>query len=159
MPAASLSPVPPLTLNVVEEVTSTAADPSDSCALATSCARWYTEVHCTRLSTVLSMELLPSKLGYGRDARVTLVTATTSTVPVALTPSNDTVTPAVPVKAVLATLIWLPLEIETKGPDDVKLVRGSEDTTRVLPSAYLTDAVTVLTVGMLIGDAAARLPE
>jgi len=146
-------------VNVVMEVRSTAADPSDSCALTTSCARWYTEVHCTRLSTVLSMELLPVKLGNGRDASDTLVTATTSTVPVALTPSNVTVTAAVPVKPLLlATLIWLRFAMEIKGLELVKLVRESADTTSVLPSAYLTVAVTILTVRMLIGDTAARLP-
>jgi hypothetical protein len=106
------------------------------------------------------MELLPVKLGYGRDASDTLVTATTSTVPVVLTPSNVTVTPAVPYKpSLLATLIWLRFVIESNVLDVVKLVRESKDTTSVLPPAYLTVTVTKLTVRMLIGDAAARLLE
>jgi len=145
---------------VVAEVRSTAADPSDSCALATSFARWYTEVHCTRLSTVLSMELLPVKLGYGCDAIDTLVTTTTSTVPVTLTPSNVTVIPAVPYKpSLLAALIWLRFVIEIEGPEVVKVVLAASDTTSVSPFAYLTVAVTILTVGTLISDAAARLLE
>jgi hypothetical protein len=74
-----------------------------------------------------------------------------------LTPSNVTVTAAVPVKPLLATLIWLRFVIEIKGLELVKLVRESADTTSVLPPAYLTVAVTILTVRMLIGDTAARL--
>jgi hypothetical protein len=104
------------------------------------------------------MELLLEKLGNGRDASDTLVTATTSTVPVALTPSNVTVTPAVPYNpSLLATLIWLRFVMEIKGLELVKLVRESADTTTVLPPVYLTVAVMILTVRMLIGDAAARL--
>jgi hypothetical protein len=143
-------------LNVIEEVISTAADPSDSCTLATSCARWYTEVHCTRLSTVLSMELLPVKLGYGRDASDTLVTATTSTVPVTLFPSYVTVKEAVPEALLSAALIWFCV-MEMRGLAVVKAVLEAEDTTTVLPSKNLTVTVAVLRVGMLIGDAAARL--
>ena len=100
------------------------------------------------------------KLGYGRDASVTLVTATTCTNPVALTPSNVTVTPAVPYKpALLATLIWLRFVMEINGLEVVKVVLVASDTTSVLPPTYLTVAVMVLKEGMLTGDAAARLLE
>jgi len=102
------------------------------------------------------MKLLPAKVGCGRDASDILVTTTTSTVPVTLTPSNVTVTPAVPVKpSLLATLIWLRFVIEINGLKVVKLARA--DTTSVLPPTYLTVAVTTLRAGMLIGDTAARL--
>jgi hypothetical protein len=106
------------------------------------------------------MELLPEKLGYGRDVSDTLVTATTSTVPVMLTPSNITVIRAMPYKpSLLATLIWLRFVMEIKGLEEVTIVLVAEDTTSVLPSAYLTVAVTVLRVRMLTGDAAARSLE
>jgi hypothetical protein len=49
--------------------------------------------------------------------------------------------------------------MEIKGLELVKLVRESADTTTVLPPAYLTVTVTILTVRMLIGDTAARLLE
>jgi hypothetical protein len=102
------------------------------------------------------MELLPENLGYGRDASDTLVTATTSTVHVVLTPSNITVIRAMPYKpSLLATLIWLRFVMEIKGLAELTVVRKSADTTSVLPSAYLTVAVTVLRVRMLTGDAAA----
>jgi len=130
-------------LNVIAEVISTAADLSDSCALTTSCARWYTEVHCTRLSTVLSMELLPKKLGYGRDTSDTLVTATTSTVPVTLFPSYVTLKEAVPEALLSAALIWFCV-MEMRGLAVVKAVLGAEDTTTVLPSKNLIVTVAVL---------------